>query len=88
MVEILDLGGYFDLIIGGDSGFDNKSKGFSSKYACKELGISAKNTISIGDAFADFEMAENANLKGCILVATGQIPMERLLEINHFALKH
>tara|TARA_B100000242_G_C42986220_1_gene457758 strand:+ start:389 stop:1150 length:762 start_codon:yes stop_codon:yes gene_type:complete len=87
MVEILDLEGYFDLIIGGDSGFDNKSKGFSSKYACKELGISAKNTISIGDAFADFEMAENANLKGCVLVATGQIPIERLLEINHFCIK-
>ena len=39
------------------------------------MNIENKNVICIGDTPIDHEMAKNANLKGSILVESGQIPL-------------
>ena len=45
---------YFDLIIGGDSGFGNKINGKSANFVCQIFQSSFENIISIGDAPSDF----------------------------------
>ena len=82
MVEILDLEDYFDLIIGGDSGFGDKRSGNSCRYICKKLNLNNKKVISIGDAPVDNEMAINGNLKGSILVESGQIEIKMLSKFS------
>ena len=47
------------------------------------LGANPQTTISVGDAPMDYEMAKNAGLKGSILVATGQIPVNKLKELTY-----
>ncbi len=74
----LDIFSCFHLVIGRDSGFGNKVTGQSAQYACNELSIPPLNSIAIGDAPTDFYMAQNANLAGSILTATGQIPFNDL----------
>ena len=48
----------------------------------KLLNANANTTISVGDAPMDYEMAKNANLKGSILVSTGQIPETKLKQLT------
>lgn len=68
----------FDLILGGDSNCGSKKSGEPAKYACNKLGIPPSKTITIGDAEMDLIMSRNANLMGSILVATGQISLQKL----------
>ena len=82
----MKLDSYFDTVIGGDSGFGNKSNGNSALSATKGLNIMPEYAITIGDAPADDDMAKNANLKGSILVSTGQISIIELLKINKFSI--
>ena len=83
-VNILDIKQCFDLIIGGDSGFGDKTTGQSALHICKEFNLLPNQVITIGDAPADFYMAKNANLKGSILVDSGQISLDKLFQINNF----
>ena len=39
--------------------------------------------IAIGDAEMDFQMSSNAKLLNCILVATGQTPLNKLKLITN-----
>ena len=78
---------YFDLIIGGDSGFGNKSNGKSANYVAKSFDLITDKIISIGDAPSDFEMTIKSNLKCSILVETGQVPLEQLQKLSRFSVK-
>ena len=80
--EKLKISSCFDFIIGGDQKTKNKSSGEPAIHACRLMDLDTKDIICIGDALMDFEMSENAKLKGSILVASGQIPLENLLKYS------
>ena len=71
----LGITSYFEYIVGGDSLKQSKSSGKSANLICKNMNIDNKNVICIGDTPIDHEMAINADLKGSILVESGQIPL-------------
>ena len=52
------------------------------------MNIENKNVICIGDTPIDHEMAVNANLKGSILVESGQIPLNSLLIFSKHCVKN
>ena len=79
---------YFDLIIGGDSGFGNKISGKSANFVAKTFNFLPENIVSIGDAPSDFEMSNKANLKCSILVETGQIPIHNLQNLSKFSVQY
>ncbi len=79
---------YFDLIIGGDSGFGNKINGKSANFVAKTFNLLPENIVSIGDAPSDFEMSNQANLKCSILVETGQIPIDNLRNLSKFSVQY
>ncbi len=78
----LNLENVFDLVIGGDSGFGNKEDGKSAKYICEYFNLSPNEVITIGDAPSDYLMSVQANLRGSILLETGQIPFSSLSSLN------
>ena len=78
---------YFDLIIGGDSGFGNKSNGKSANFVANSFKLITDKIISIGDAPSDFEMSIKSNLKCSVLVETGQVPFFQLKKLSKFAVK-
>ena len=80
ILKHLGLEKYFDLVIGKADCSKAKKTGEPAKIALKKLNVKAENTISVGDAEMDYLMAKNAGLKGSILVATGQTPLEELLD--------
>lgn len=81
-LDKLGLTQKFDLIIGHDSGLGDKKSGKPASYVCEQLSIPKSKTIVIGDSKMDYDMSLKAGLKNCILVATGQIPLEELELIN------
>ena len=81
----LDLFDDFDLIIGGDSGYGDKSEGNSALHFCNFFSLLGSEVITIGDAPSDYKMAKNANLKGSILVETGQIKIDKLYLLSEFS---
>lgn len=78
--KILGLDGIFDCVIGKDSCKEEKRSGKPALLALEKMNGNIENTIVIGDALMDFEMGKNSNLKGEILVATGQTEIEILKE--------
>lgn len=74
-LEIMDD---FELIMGRENCDEPKETGKIVKEALEILGLNPNNTIAIGDTKCDFDMAKNSNLKTCILVSTGQVPIEEL----------
>ena len=81
-IRYLNIKNYFDDVIGGDSGFGDKRSGNSCRYICKKMNLNNKKVISIGDAPVDNEMAINGNLKGSILVESGQIEIKMLSKFS------
>lgn len=77
-LEILNLKEMFDCVIGKDSCKEEKRSGKPALLALEKLNSSIDEAIVIGDALMDYEMGKNANLKGEILVATGQTDIEDL----------
>ena len=82
ILEKTNLAQYFDLVIGKDNCTKAKKTGEPALIALKLLNANANTTISVGDAPMDYEMAKNANLKGSILVSTGQIPETKLKQLT------
>ena len=81
----IDLIDYFDLIIGGDSEFGNKSNGKSANFVAKSFDLLPNQIISIGDAPSDYEMALKSNLRSSVLVETGQLPLDLLIRLSLFS---
>ena len=86
-IRVLKLENYFDLVVGGDSGFGDKRLGNSCKQICKKLNLKTQKVISIGDAPVDNEMAINGDLKASILVESGQICFETLSQFSKYCVK-
>ena len=78
----LNLQNVFDIVIGGDSGFGNKEDGNSAKYICEYFNLIPNEVITIGDAPSDYMMSVSADLRGTILLETGQIPFNSLNRLN------
>ena len=56
--------------------------------AIEKLQANPESTIVIGDAPMDAMMAENAKLKGSILVSTGQVDLEDLQKFSKYTVKN
>ena len=52
------------------------------------MNLNNKNVICIGDTPVDYEMANNSNLKGALLVESGQIPLSTLLKFSKYSVKN
>ena len=87
ILKQLNLTHYFDAIIGKESCNQTKNTGKPAEIALKLLDVKPEYAISIGDTPVDFEMAQNANLKSSILVATGQIAEDRLKKYTNNTVK-
>ena len=77
-LNILGLEKYFDCVVGKDSCKEEKRTGKPALLALEKLNSKIEEAIVIGDALMDYEMGKNANLKGEIMVATGQTDIEDL----------
>ena len=84
ILEILQIDNYFDCVIGKDSCDEDKKTGKPAVIAMQKLNSNPSNTIAIGDAPMDYSMAEKAGLKGCILVATGQVDIANLEVLSKY----
>jgi len=73
---------YLEFIVGGDLGYGDKSMGGPAIHACNQLKRDPGDVICIGDAKMDWDMHKNASLYDCILVATGQTPLEELRRLG------
>jgi phosphoglycolate phosphatase len=77
-LKVMDIIDYFSCIIGHENGRGSKETGIPAITAMNSIESFCDNTIVIGDAPIDLQMAKNANLKAGILVASGQIPYDML----------
>ena len=76
---------YFENIYGAEDSKTPKTSGDIVKKVLKELKVSPKNTICIGDTYDDFLMAKNSGIK-CLNVSTGVVTKEQHLEYNEFCI--
>ena len=79
--------GLFDVVIGRESSSETKESGIPTKLAMKSLNANPETTIMIGDAPMDYISASNAGIDKTILVATGQVDVEKLKEFSPYVLK-
>lgn len=77
VLKILKIDNCFDLVIGKDSCNKDKKTGEPALLAIKQLKVNKENTLVIGDAMMDYQMAKNADMV-CLLVATGQTEIQDL----------
>lgn len=87
IVDYLNLNQYFDLIIGKDDCDEPKRTGKPALVALEKINSKREHTIAVGDAPMDSDMARMAGLKGSVLVATGQIPVEKLKLHSDFSVE-
>lgn len=83
ILDHLGIERYFDIVMGRGDCKEAKKTGMPATHAVEYLCISRERTLVIGDAPMDSLMAKKAGLKGSILVATGQLPIE---ELNRYSL--
>ena len=81
-----DWNNLFDVVIGRESTPEHKESGVPAKMALTEINANPKTTIMIGDAPMDYLAAINAGIEKTILVATGQIEREYLLETSPYSI--
>jgi phosphoglycolate phosphatase len=83
-LEKLGLQSYFSVIIGRESCKEPKASGVPAMIALSNLGISAHESICIGDAPMDMQMAFKSGCKASIGVATGQISESDLRKMTPY----
>lgn len=83
-LEKLGLQSYFSAIVGRESCKEPKISGVPATIALSKLGISARESICIGDAPMDMQMALKSGCKASIGVATGQISESDLLKVTPY----
>ena len=83
-LKLLDLEKYFDLVITKEDTTEPKHTGKPALLALEKMNATVENTITIGDAPMDAQMAKNAGLKAAVLLATGQISQENLKKYSGF----
>lgn len=76
----------FDVVIGRESSPFTKESGEPTKLALDMLGANPNTTIMVGDAPMDYISAKNAGIEKTILVATGQIEKQELMQTGSYVL--
>ena len=74
----------FDVVIGRESTKETKESGVPVKLALELLKSNPENTLMIGDAPMDFIAAKNGGVNHTILVATGKIDENTLMQTSEF----
>jgi len=87
VLKILKIDDCFDIVIGKDSCSKDKKTGEPAILALEKLNSKKENTLVIGDALMDYQMAKNANLKS-ILIATGQTNISDLKKCTNYVVKN
>ena len=75
----------FEIVIGGDSKFGNKTNGNSARFICESFNLPPKKVIAIGDAPSDYLMSKKAGLNSVILVESGQVPILKLKNLSKYS---
>jgi phosphoglycolate phosphatase len=70
LLELLNINGYFECVIGGDSLAEKKPSPMPLVYTADQLGIDAKNCLMVGDSSSDVLSAQAANMP-CVLLRQG-----------------
>lgn len=71
-------------VIGRESTKETKESGAPVKLALKLLKSNPENTLMVGDAPMDFIAAKNGGVNQTILVSTGQIDENTLMQTSEF----
>ena len=74
----------FDVVIGRESTKETKESGAPVKLALELLKSNPENTLMVGDAPMDFIAAKNGGVNQTILVSTGQIDENTLMQTSEF----
>jgi HAD superfamily hydrolase (TIGR01549 family) len=74
----------FSVVIGRESSIYTKESGEPTKLALNELNVNPQTTLMIGDAPMDYISAKNAGIDNVLLVATGQLTQQQLLETSKY----
>jgi phosphoglycolate phosphatase-like HAD superfamily hydrolase len=83
-LEKLGLQSYFSAIVGRESCKEPKASGVPATIALSKLGISAQESICVGDAPMDMQMASKSGCQACIGVATGQVSESDLRKVTPY----
>lgn len=83
-LDKLGLQGYFSTIVGRESCKESKASGVPATVALSKLGILAKESICIGDAPMDMQMALQSGCRASIGVATGQVSESDLRKVTPY----
>ena len=78
ILKYLQISDYFDLVIGKDDCSKEKKTGEPARLAINTLNSKPESSIVVGDAKMDYLLSKNGNLKGTLLVSTGQTPLHSL----------
>lgn len=87
-LKILNIEDCFSCVIGKDNCKKDKKTGEPALIALKELNALPAETLVIGDALMDYEMAKNAGIENCILVGTGQTEIEDLKKYTKYVVNN
>ncbi len=77
----------FDVVIGRESTTETKESGIPTKLALEIINANPKTCVMIGDAPMDFLSAQNAEVEKTILISTGQIELEELLQLSPYCVE-
>ena len=75
----------FGCVVGRECSAQTKESGALTQIALTELNANPKTTLMIGDAPMDYISAKNAGIDNVILVATGQLSKEELLDTTFYS---
>jgi phosphoglycolate phosphatase-like HAD superfamily hydrolase len=87
-LEKLGLRPYFSAVVGRESCKEPKASGLPATIALAELGISAQESICIGDAPMDMQMALKSGCLASIGVATGQVSEADLRKVTPYVVSN
>jgi phosphoglycolate phosphatase len=82
LLEELGLAEYFDLIIGSDTAGERKPSPVPVLYVMTKFGLSAEESLIVGDSNYDIEAGKKARVK-TVAVTYGYRPKESLTEADY-----
>ena len=83
-IEKLGLGSFFSAVVGRESSKEPKASGVPALVALSKLGMLAQESICIGDAPMDMQMALQSGCLASIGVATGQVSESELRKVTPY----
>jgi phosphoglycolate phosphatase len=87
-LEKFGLRSYFSAIVGQESCKESKASGVPAMIALSKLGCLSHESICIGDAPMDMQMAIKSGCQASIGVATGQVGESDLLKVTPYVVSN